>query len=300
MSTPTIFHKWAPWWTPKQARCFLNDVEGVIKARYGKYRIDELQGTVTICDNDCVLGLSNLAQTCRRLDPNEWRLTIYSHMARLDEFSPDLLTERLNNYEQIRPDLRVRIVSTQHLDHIDAVCTPLPLGLFASLSLKLNDACCPIDRSYMKRWRVSKSEVMAIGLTNTLMEEPLMLQEKPSSDKGFYIFGGDSLFVSGHILDFARNTAESSSWGAVIAVPAAHTIMVCPISFNSTFIDASASMLAASHLCYLTGPNSVSPNALWWRPNQQLEPFARIDIQGFELLAPMALRKHLRQIPEAD
>ena len=79
----------------------------------------------------------------------------------------------------------------------------------------------------------------------------------------------------------------------MVTVPAAHTVMVCPVELNEQFVDDSATMLAASYIRYLAGPNSVSPNALWWRPGQPLEGFARLDNQAFELVAPDPLRSHL-------
>ena len=173
MSAPPVSCAWAPWWSPEQLRDFLNHVESVVQARFGEHTVDEAEGTVTVENMDCVLGLSNLAQTCRAADPEDWRLIIYSHIARLDDFAPDLLAERLSDYAQLQPDLRVRVVGDQHVSQIDAVCDPLPLGLSACLSVDLDGAACPVDRSYFSEWGVEQAEVMAAALANTLMDEPL-------------------------------------------------------------------------------------------------------------------------------
>ena len=76
-------------------------------------------------------------------------------------------------------------------------------------------------------------------------------------------------------------------------MPAAHTVMVCPVEVSEQFVDHSASMLAASFIRYLSGPNSISPNALLWRPGLPLAGFARLDNQNFELTAPEPLRSQL-------
>jgi len=268
-------------------------VKNVVQARFGEHTVDEAEGTVTVEKMDCVLGLSNLAQTCRAADTEDWRLIIYSHVARLDDFAPDLLAERLGDYEQLQPDLRVRVVGAHHLSQIDAVCDPLPLGLSACLSVDLDGAACPVDRSYFSEWGVKQGEVMAAALANTLMDEPLTPLEGDYAPGQFRVLTGDTLFVTGHLLDFARTVPDVGDMGAVVTVPAAHTVMVCPVELDEQFVDDSATMLAASYIRYLAGPNSVSPNALWWRPGHPLEGFARLDDQAFELVAPDPLRSQL-------
>ena len=293
MSAPPVSCAWAPWWTPEQRRSFLDQVESVVQTRFGEYSLDEAEGTVAVEKMDCVLGLSNLAQTCRVADPEDWRLIIYNHIARLDDFAPDVLAERLADYQKLQPDLRVRVVGPQHLSQIDAVCDSLPLGLSACLSVDLDGAACPVDRSYFEEWGIEHGEVMAAALANTLMDEPLAAYEGSELPDNVQVFTGDSLFVTGHLLDFARTVPDIGLQGAVVTVPAAHTVMVCPIELNEQFVEDSATMLAASYIRYLAGPNSVSPNALWWRPGHSLEGFARLDNQSFELVAPEPLRSQL-------
>ena len=293
MSAPPVSCAWAPWWTPEQLRSFLSHVESVVQARFGEHTLDEAEGTVAVESMDCVLGLSNLAQTCRAADSEDWRLIIYGHVARLDDFAPDVLVERLGDYERLQPDLRVRVVGPQHLSQIDPVGDALPLGFFACLSVNLDGAACPVDHSYFDGWSVDHGEVMAGALANTLLDEPLTPLEGSDSPAKFRAFTGDSLFVTGHLLDFARTVPDIGPQGAVVTMPAAHTVLVCPIEFNEKFVDHSATMLAASYVRYLAGPNSVSPNALWWRPGLPLEGFARLDNQSFELVAPDPLRSQL-------
>ncbi len=293
MSAPPVSCAWAPWWTPEQLRSFLSHVESVVQARFGECAFDEVEGTVSVEKMDCVLGLSNLAQTCRAADPEDWRLIVYNHVARLDDFSPEALAERLADYQKLRPDLRMRVVGPHHLNQIDPVCDPLPLGLFACLSVDLDGAACPVDRSYFEEWDIEQGEVMAVALANTLMDEPLTALEGSELPGKIRVFTGDSLFVTGHLLDFARTVPDISPQGAVVTVPAAHTVMVCPIELTEQFVEDSATMLAASYIRYIAGPNSVSPNALWWRPHHPLEGFARLDNQSFELVAPEPLRSKL-------
>ena len=293
MSAPPVSCAWAPWWSAEQLRSFLNHVESVVQARFGDHTLDQAEGTVAVEKMDCVLGLSNLAQTCRATDPEDWRLIIYSHVARLDDFAPEVLAQRLGDYEQLQTDLRVRVVGAQHLSQIDAVCDPLPLGLFACLSVDLDGAACPVDRSYFDEWGIDHGEVMATALANTLLDEPLMALEEGELPGSVQVFTGDSLFVTGHLLDFAHTVPDIGPLGAVVTVPAAHTVMVCPVELNEQFVEHSATMLAASYIRYLAGPNSVSPNALWWRPGYPLEGFARLDNQAFELVAPDPLRSQL-------
>ncbi len=295
MSAPPVFCAWAPWWAADELRSFLDQVQSVVEARFGQHAIDEAKGTVAVQEMDCVLGLSNLAQTCRAADPEDWRLIIYSHVARLDDFSPDLLARRLADYEKLQPDLRVRIVGQQHLSGIDAVCDPLPLGLSACLCVSLDGASCPIDRSYFSDWGVERGEAMAVALANTVSGEPIAEAEESELPSSCRTFSGDSLFATGHLLDFARTVPEIGPQGAVVTAPAAHTVMVCPVEISEQFVDASSTMLAAGYIRFLAGPNSVSPNALWWRPGLPLEGFARMDGQSLELVAPEPLRSQLRE-----
>ena len=293
MSAPPVSVAWAPWWSPEQLRSFLNHVESVVQARFGDYTLDVAEGTMAVEKMDCVLGLSNLAQTCRAADHEDWRIIVYSHVARLDDFAPEALSQRLGDYEQLQPDLRVRVVGAQHLSQVDAVGDPLPLGLFVCLAVDLDGAACPVDRSYFDKWGVEHGEVMAAALANTLLDEPLTALEGSELPGDVQVFAGDSLFATGHLLDFARTVPDIGPLGAVVTVPAAHTVMVCPLELSEQFVDDSAAMLAASYIRYLAGPNSVSPNALWWRSGLPLEGFARLDNQSFELVAPEPLRTEL-------
>ncbi|MYH73070.1 MAG: hypothetical protein F4153_10945 [Acidimicrobiia bacterium] len=287
---------WCPMWSDEQRKLFLSHVEEVVGTRYGEYAVDEGDGTVSVPSLDCVLGLSNLAQTCRTVDPGEWRTIVYNHIERLDGFSPDALSDKLSDYEQVRDDLRIRVVTCVHTDKVDAVVDPLPLGLSSCLSVDLGGAACPVDQGYFDGWGVERDEVMAVALANSLAADQLRAETAPELPGDFQVYIGESMFASAHLLDLARAAPHIGEMGAVVAVPAAHTVMVCPIDLAEPaekFADSSATMLAASYIRYLAGPNSVSPNALWWRPDHPLEGFARME-QGFELVAPEPLRSHLR------
>ncbi len=79
----------------------------------------------------------------------------------------------------------------------------------------------------------------------------------------------------------------------MVTVPTAREVFVCAVDPPDGFENDSAAMLAASYTRFLMGPNSVTSNALWWRPGEPLEGFARLDHGGFELVAPPELREHL-------
>ena len=294
MPAPPVPCTWAPWWTSEEVRDFLGHVERVVQTRFGDCKLDEVDGTVSVPNMECVLGLSNLAQICRASDPADWHLAIYSHIARLDDFTPEVLVERLGDYERLKPDLRIRVVGPHHLAHIDPVSDSLPLGLHACLSVDLDGAACPVDSGYFNDWGVDHAEVMSIALANTLMGEPLVAQEIGGLSANLRVLTGDSLFVSGHLLDFARTVPDIGAQGAVVTVPTAQTVVVCPVDVSEQFVGDVASMLAFSYVRYLEGPNSVSPNALWWRPGHPLEAFACLDNQSVELVAPEPLRSRLR------
>ena len=268
-------------------------------ARFGEFEIDEAAGTVTVSDLDCVLGLSNLAQTCRMADTEDWRLLIYSHMTRLDDFAPEALSELLGDYERVKGDLRVRVVSAHHTEHIEPVGDPLPLGMFSCLSVALDGAAMPVDRSHFDQWDMDQHEVMAVALANTVAAEEVVATEVDELKGQFTALSGDSLFTSALMLGPADAMPEVGEMGAVVAVPTARDLLVCPIRATEEFVNDSATMLAAGYVRYLAGPNSVSPNALWWRPGEPLEAFARLDSASFELAAPPELRDYLQGVLDA-
>ena len=271
----------------------------MVGARFGEFELDEAQGTVTVSELDCVLGLSNLAQMCRSVDPEDWRLLVYSHMARLDDFAPEVLSELMGDYERVKGDLRVRVVSPNHLEHIDPVGDPLPLGMFACLSVALDGATMPVDRSHFDQWGQDQDEVMAAALANTLEAEEVVATEIDEMKGRFTALSGDSLFTSALMLGSADDMPDVGEMGAVVAVPTARDVLVCPVRATEEFVDDSAAMLAVSYTRFLAGPNSVSPNALWWRPGEPLEAFARLDNATFELAAPPELRDYLRSVLDA-
>lgn len=264
----------------------------MVGTRYGEYAVDGEEGTVSVPSLDCELGLSNLAQTCRAADREDWRLLIYNHISRLDDFAPDALAEKLADYGQVRDDLRIRVVSDNHTAKVDAVADPLPVGLWSCLSVDLGGAACPVAQEYLDGWGVDRDEAMATALANSLASEQLQGEATTDLAGNFRVYTSESLFGSAHLLDFARTVPDIGEMGAVVMLPAATVVMVCPVGPDKQFVDDSATMLAAGYIRYLAGPNSVSPNALWWRPDHPLEGFACME-RGFELVAPKQLRSYI-------
>ncbi|MYB08780.1 MAG: hypothetical protein F4Y28_02215 [Acidimicrobiia bacterium] len=284
---------WAPGWKAEERQRFLSEVESVVGARFGDYELDAAEGTVTVSDLDCVFGLSNLAQTCRLADPEDWRLLVYSHITRLDDFAPAALAELMSDYERVKDDLRVRVVSQHHVAHIDPVADPLPLGLYSCLSVDLDGAAMPVDRGYFDGWGVDHDEVMAAAVANSLAADKLAVTESRELSGRFTVLAGDSLFATAHLLDLADSLPDVGPRGAVVTVPTAREVMVCAVDPPEDFESDGPAMLAASYARFLMGPNSVTSNALWWRPGEPLEGFARLDHGGFEVVAPPELREYL-------
>lgn len=265
----------------------------MVGARFGDYELNAAEGTVTVSDLDCVLGLSNLAQTCRLADPEDWRLVVYSHITRLDDFAPAALAELISDYERVKDNLRVRVVSQSHLAHIDPVADPLPLGLYSCLSVNLDGAAMPVDRNHFDEWGVDHDEVMAAAVANSLAADKLVVAESCELSGRFTVLAGESLFATAHLLDLADSLPDVGPRGAVVTIPTAREVMVCPVDPPEDFESDGPAMLAASYIRYLAGPNSVTSNALWWRPGEPLEGFARLDHGGFEVVAPPELREYL-------
>lgn len=288
---------WAPWWSAEQCKVFLDDVAGIVETRYGECAVDADRGTIEVPARGCVFGLTNLAQSYRAADEEDRRVLIYAHVARLDDFHPDALAERLSDYRRVQDDLRVRIVSDVHLERFDGVFDSLPVGLKSCLTLDLNGAVCPVDRQYLDGWGMDRDEVMADALHRTLGAEQLSALD--GGGGRYRVLTADSMFAATRLLDFEPDVSDIGDMGAVVTIPSAQTVMVCPLQCGEEFVDGLAHMLAVSCMRFEAGPNSVSPNALWWRPGRELEGFARLDHGTFELVCPDALRAYL-QIERQD
>lgn len=284
---------WAPGWKAEELRRFLSEVESVVSARFGDHELNLAEGSVVVSELDCVLGLANLAQTCRSVDPDQWRLVVYSHIARLDDFAPAALAELVSDFERVKGDLRVRVVSESHVAHIDPVTNPLPLGLMSCLSVDLDGAAMPVDREYFDKWGVDRDEAIALAAANSLATDKLAVTESCELSGRCSVLAGESLFSTAHLLDLTACLPDVGPRGAVVTIPTAREVMVCAIDPPDGFEKDSAAMLAVSYGRYLKGPNSVTPNALWWRPGEPLEGFARLDHGSFELVAPPELREYL-------
>ena len=284
---------WAPGWDAGELRRFVSEVEEVVGARFGEHELDFAEGSITVTGLDCVLGLSNLAQTCRSIDPEEWRLVVHSHISRLEDFAPARVAELVSDYERVKGDLRVRVVSEDHVAHIDPVADRLPLGLMSCLSVDLEGAAMPVDRRYIDGWGVGRDEVMALAAANSLAADKLVVAETCELAGRFKVLSGESLFATAHLLDLPASLPDMGPMGAVVTIPTACEVLVCAVDPAEGFENDSAAMLAVSYQRHLAGPNSVTPNALWWRPGEPLEGFARLDHGSFELVAPRQLRDHL-------
>ncbi len=151
----------------------------------------------------------------------------------------------------------------------------------------------PVDRGYFDDWGVDHDETMALATANSLAADKLEVTESDELSGRFTILAGESLFTSAHLLDLAASLPDVGPKGAVVTLPTAREVMVCAIDPPDNFETDSSAMLAASYIRYLAGPNSVTSNAMWWRPGEPLEGFARLDHGSFELVAPPELRECL-------
>ncbi|MEM6992422.1 MAG: hypothetical protein AAF721_18055, partial [Myxococcota bacterium] len=231
-------------------------------------------------------GLQNLAQICNQSDTEAWPEIIKSHFDGVIRSSAGADLELLaDDWERAKTMIKVRLYPQE------AVVETLPglsyrdvaEGLLAVLTYDLPEAVATVPRTDVEKWPVSQDEAFAIGMANVLEQDPVHAEEIDLDRGGsFTAMVGDSFFVTSRMLAVDELIGGGGEFGALVAVPNRHTLLVSPI-VDLTVLEVLNAMLLVAHHRHAEGPGSLSPHLFWCRNDDTLPMTLQATIEGDSL-----------------
>ncbi|MBL4685165.1 MAG: hypothetical protein JKY37_11290 [Nannocystaceae bacterium] len=260
--------EWAPFLEAADYRAFIAAVGVDLHRRGDKVEINHGVARLVLEDgSEHRFGLQNLAQICSQAEAGDWPEVIKGHFDGVIRSSASADLESLaEDWDRARAMIKVRLYPH------DAVADTLPglayreaaEGLLAVLTYDLPDAVATVPRTDVRKWPLSFDEAFELGLDNVMAQDPVHDQEVELESGGcFTAMIGDSFFVTSRMLTLDR-TLDGGEFGALVAVPNRHTMLVSPI-VDLTAMEVLNAMLVVAHHRHEEGPGPLSPHLFWCR-----------------------------------
>ena len=240
--------------------CEVHDV--VAELDLAVSRVDP--GVLRLADGRA-LSLFELAQRCHILSRDAWRELITLHLRTMTAHLGDII-EAYSTF-----DVRIRLAPDTPADaetfaYLGA--RPFAEGVVALLAVEVANAVRCLNIDDVASLGVDVDELWASALAQTeSFEHPDELHEIDLGDARFvHIFGQRPFTASmiGVVDELISGCAEIGEFGAIVALPLRHSILVHPI--HDVSIEAAiAGLVPITRQLYKQGPGSVSPHLYWWR-----------------------------------
>ena len=268
---------WCPFWGAEQRAAFLAVVETEAEARWGAYELDDDLGYLRPEAGDVVLILSQVASACAGVEPEGWAEAVKGHTDEVERLTPKAVLDMLADYDQARPHLRLRVVGAHQYEGKDVAGRELPFGMRLALSVDLAGSAAYVMDDWVGEWGVDLDQAMDDALANTKQASPIDHENVTEHKDGWREYKGASMFVSGNLADLDHAFPDLGEHGAIVAVPAADTLLVLPVEpgGGGEWVRRSASIMSAAFLRYVPAPNPVLPATLWWRGGGRCEPYSQ-------------------------
>jgi hypothetical protein len=262
--------EWANYFSTGEFNEFIICIEQYFKN--SKTNFDINRGVIEVAEvfgTGNQLGLSNLASICHQTRQNNWKHVINDHFNNMLEGQKEEteLKKIIDNFEQISGYLALRIWPKSYLEtaikdelvykeKIEELVTVLVLDLPRTVrSIKIEET---------KKWNKSVDELFEIGKENVLKKYPVQIDREMINEKPCYLLHGEHFFVSIQALILEKHPKCIGKYGAIVAFPHRHMVMVYPIN-GKDIIKSSSNLMAAATGMYNQGPGAISPNIYWYR-----------------------------------
>lgn len=261
---------WAPQFDGEAFATFRDKVLEDVRGR--GFRCAEVDGVLAISrqDQETRCGLQNLSQMCAQNPRAAWGRIIADHFDRvLGVLDVGHDIEALaHDFEAIRGRLRPRLMSEETLRQagIECVAEVLADELVAVAVFDLPDTTMTVRREYLEAWGRTAEEVLAVAAENLAAAEDLRTgRERFGIEGGGHIdCYGDDYYSASHLLLLERYLPPGLPFGALVAVPHRHALLVHALE-DLSVIPSLTTMVQVARGMFEEGPGSICPHLYWWR-----------------------------------
>jgi len=270
---------WASFFSAEEYRRFVLAVEDYFKSNNIEATVHDgiVEGAEAFGGGQ--LGLSNLAQMCRGMEPGLWAQQIAGHfetMRRNVQTQKEFET-RSADFEYAKDFIGVRLFNTEVLQRdTDSffIRRPLLKDVFSMLCFDLPDSVINVKPEQAAKWPdKTEDELFALGMENIRQKYPLQLAHERIGESLMWVTAGEHFFMPNILFDLDRHPQLNSPHGMLIGVPTRHVALIYPIN-DLSVVGAVTTMTQVIRGMYQEGPGSLSGSLYWYRNGQfEDQPF---------------------------
>ncbi len=272
MTHDHLLPEWAqPFRNAEAANNYWDMVCEIATIRWGdQCTLNYLAGTLEM-PNGAYLNIANVAIATAGSNPQSQRRGLYNFFASFDQFKPGELEQQMNDWEWVRPRLRIRLQRSWNPGwELLARSIDAQTDLVVALDHDLGSM--PLAASKIDKWPVSKAEVWRVATEASAGQGGIERFDLVETYPKIICFDG-GMFTSGIVMDLGgRLQHPVGELGALVSCPTAHITYVSPIRTLVNVQDAVARMLTLSVLCQQSEPNPITTSVFWYRSPGRLEP----------------------------
>lgn len=289
---------WANFFSAEQYASFMATVDAELDARGVRRATGD--GFVQLREeqDERVLGLSNLAQTCLGLAPGAWEEAVASHFGKLLDTPSE--PPHLSAAEAL-PLLRIRLWARDDIPAETAVLSrPVADDLLAVIVLDLPDSIVNVRPQDAGEWGAPTPSLWERARANTqadadLERSPLVLPGEVEVTFGL----SHGLFAASAALWPDLLVGPLGPAGALVAVPNRHTVAVHPI-VHLGVLEGMRHLVPLIARQHKEGPGSLSDQLYWSTGGELTRIPASMDGDWVTVTPPAEFVAAVNLLPRPD
>jgi hypothetical protein len=268
---------WARFFEPDQLGDFLLIVRNGLREYEVESQVDVEAGIVQVSplgydtEGTRLLGLSNLAQLCRKIARNEWEEVIAGHLGqllRLPEEGGDLLERLGEDFEEAREYLKLRLMA-DGLPNQDQLVLRKPMeGVLSVLVYDMPDAIATVPRQHVTNWCRFDDELFELAMNRVRADRPDREMVEIEDGVVAAVLAGESYFAASHALLINEYLPPDSDRGALVVLPHRHLVVYHEIK-DERVVPALNRLVQLAHSMHADGPGAISPSVFWYQPSHR-------------------------------
>jgi len=258
---------WANGYTTQQWTRLMNEIRACLKARGMEFVIAESgQIVMRTAGGEKRLGLLNLTQICRQVEPEKWAGVIGRHFDSIMQTEREVLEleGKIRDFEQVKTTLVVRLAPEDAMPPELLVARMDLPGTVSYLALDLPTSIRPLKPSEVAVWGKTNDELFELALENVVrLAKPEVSTPELEPGIACTALVGESFFVATHALLLDLHPECLGAHGSLVAVPHRHCVLAYPIE-DLQVIQAIPRLAMIGRKLETEGPGSISPRLYWY------------------------------------
>jgi len=219
---------------------------------------------------ECHLGLQNLAQVCHRNQRSAWPAIVSAHFDGMQKLGREnaALDARLADFSRVAELLAIRIWPRSFLDSVSPEHILYREDLEGTVSVLVYDLPSSLKNVHPREtetWNKSPEELFEIALKNVHENcIPNVHVEDLGNNVHVTLLSDESFLTASHALMLEQHPSVIGTHGTLVGVPHRHALLCFPIE-DQRVIQAVNMMIPIVYGMEREGPGSISPFLYWYR-----------------------------------